>query len=231
MNVCAASRAADIGDPIAMTDAEELAAKLLAAVGLRSAIVHRTAPTEVYMEHVHGRLGVEVVGWGPAVPLAILASDDGRLLGLADAYVLNFDRNDEVTHDGRVLGVDHGSAKFEDASAVPSSPFAHFLYELGADGGARIAPTNDFSPTDMAAIGQRSMRCATTSHASKPALPAPDRAACCPAENFAWSRPMSSLERDARSVMARWRRVCFAEGWSNGYVYLAPAAGDRDASP
>lgn len=105
-------RAASIGDVVEMADAEELAARVLEAVGLRTAAVHRTAPNEVYLEYVDGEDGADL--FGPP-PDAVVHSADGRLLGIADTLIMNGDRGENWRHtpDGRTVGYDHGSA-FQD---------------------------------------------------------------------------------------------------------------------
>jgi hypothetical protein len=148
-------RAANDADPVALTDAEELAPHVLAAVGLRAAAVHRTAATEVHMEFVHGRIGDDVVAYGATVPSEIRDSDEGRVLGLADHLMMNTDRNEGnwiQTDDGHIVGIDHGGA-FEH-TATSSSPFAGALYD--ATGSEPLpAARNDFSPADMATVGHR----------------------------------------------------------------------------
>ncbi|MGM1059646.1 hypothetical protein [Saccharothrix sp. Mg75] len=140
-------------DPVKLTDAEELAPHVLAAVGLPHAAVHRTAPDEVLMEYVHGRSGTELTG-GRHVPDDYSGSPDGRLLGLVDHVIANRDRNTDnwiQTHDGRLIGIDHGEAF--NADPFTTSPFAHTLYDH-----TERTPTpraNEFTPADMHHLGQR----------------------------------------------------------------------------
>lgn len=139
-------------DPVELTDAEELAPHVLAAVGLPYAAVHRTAPNEVLMEYVDGRSGTELTG-GRHLPDSYSDSPDGRLLGLVDHVISNRDRNPDnwiQTDDGRLIGIDHGDAF--DAGSFTTSPFGRFLYDPNAR--TTLRP-NEFTPADMDHIGRR----------------------------------------------------------------------------
>lgn len=101
-------QAASIRDVVETTDAEELAERVLAAVGLRTAATHRATPDTIYMEYVEGDDGVDL----PVPSESVLESADARLLGIADMLIMNGDRGGNWRHtpDGRVVGYDHGAA-------------------------------------------------------------------------------------------------------------------------
>lgn len=111
-------------DLAAYSDAEELAPLVLAAVGLRPAKVRRTGPDEIHVEYVDGQSGEDLVVWGRDIPVEVRDSVDGRALGLADELLANADRNTGNwirTGDGRLVGIDHGSAFW--SSQTTNSPF------------------------------------------------------------------------------------------------------------
>jgi hypothetical protein len=115
----------------------------------------------VHIEYIEGRQGSEIAGYGP-VPDTVLDSHDGRLLGLADHLMANTDRNPEnwiTTEDGRVVGIDHGTA-FEFAGAdyeqtYADGPFAARLYDHTGPDDPVPAARNDFTPADMATLHGR----------------------------------------------------------------------------
>jgi hypothetical protein len=137
----------------AQEDAEELAPLLLAAVGIRAPAVVRTGANAIEMTHIPGETGYSVVPRGTLdVPQDILDSDDGRLLGLADALMGMTDRNNPgnwlIQPDGHLAGIDHSLAWFPDSAE--GNPFAaHFL---GRSGGFR---PNDMTRADMAELRRR----------------------------------------------------------------------------
>lgn len=144
-------------DPVELTDAEDLAPHVMNALGMRYAAVHRTAPTEVLMEYVEGRIGAEVMGGHRRSDLsdADRDSDEGRRLGLADHIIGNRDRNAEnwfQTPDGRLVGIDHGMSF--DTNRFSTSPFALPLYDRSDPVFPKLRP-NGFTKTDMDVVGQR----------------------------------------------------------------------------
>ncbi|MFD7658710.1 hypothetical protein ACFV4N_32450 [Actinosynnema sp. NPDC059797] len=141
-------------DPVRLTDAEDLAPHVMAAVGLPYAAVHRTAPDEVLMEYVEGRSGTHLTG-GRHVPDDYTDSPDGRLLGLLDHITANRDRNSDNwirTDQGRLVGIDHGDAFNGDV--FTTSPFARTLYDH-SDRIPTLRDNNEFSPADMDRLGRR----------------------------------------------------------------------------
>lgn len=116
-------------DLAAYSDAEELAPSVLAAVGLRSAKVRRTGPDEIHIEYVDGQSGEDLTPWGRDIPAEVRDSDDGRALGLADDLLATADRNPGNwirTDDGRLVGIDHGSAFWQ--TDTTTSPFVRTDY-------------------------------------------------------------------------------------------------------
>jgi hypothetical protein len=139
-----------------LTDAEQLGAAVVEAVGLRAPAVHRSGPGEVYMEYIDGKVGAELVTheFEPA-PQHVLDSDDGRLMGLADVLMNNMDRNIGnwiLDPSGRLVGIDHGVAFERD---VTRSPFAQYLMDETDSGKRKITARNDFTPADMALLRGR----------------------------------------------------------------------------
>jgi hypothetical protein len=116
-------------DLAAFSDAEELAPRVLGAVGLRPAKVRRTGPDEIHIEYVDGQSGEDLTPWGRDISTEVRDSDDGRAMGLADHLLANADRNPGNwirTDDGRLVGIDHGSAFWQ--TDATSSPFARTDY-------------------------------------------------------------------------------------------------------
>jgi hypothetical protein len=134
-------------------DAETLAPLVLSAAGIRAPAVVRTGPNTIEMTHISGQSGYSVVGSDSLkVPAEVLNSDDGRLLGLADALMGYTDRDNPgnwlVQPDGHLAGIDHGLA-FQDGAATGNPFAAHFV------GGNGTYRTNDMSPADMVQIRTR----------------------------------------------------------------------------
>lgn len=116
-------------DVVAYSDAEELAPAVLAAVGLRAPAVRRTGRDVIHIEYVDGQSGEDLAGWGRDIPADVRDSADGRALGLADTLLANGDRNAGNwirTGDGRLVGIDHGSAFW--STDTTNSPFAQASY-------------------------------------------------------------------------------------------------------
>lgn len=145
---------ADGYDPVAMTDAEELAPLVLDACALQTAAVHRSGPVEVYMEFVEGTRGDQLDIHGEDASDIAPATVQGRRMGLADALIINSDRNEENwvrTPDRKLVGFDHGDAFYQ--FEHPRSPYADPLYDMSGDK-PRAVP-NDFTQADMAVVGER----------------------------------------------------------------------------
>jgi len=123
------------GDPPAqvrhMVDAERLGSKVLDAVGVRAPETISTGKGRLLIEHLDGRVGVELATkkrepW--------INSQEGRRLGLADVLMANQDRNPGnwmVLTDGHLAGIDHGEA----FGAVKNwqeldSPFTRYIVEF-----------------------------------------------------------------------------------------------------
>jgi Phage Mu protein F like protein len=138
-----------------MADAEQLAPLVMQAVGARAPAVLRTGKHSLHMAHVDGKVGADIVPWGGDTPRDLVDSDQGRLLGLADALMVNLDRNDGnwiLGDNGELWGIDHGSAFESDRYIEYLSGNAwasHFL------AGRNLADRNDMSPADMAVIRAR----------------------------------------------------------------------------
>jgi hypothetical protein len=112
-----------VGDPMGagpqlvgaeQQDAEELAAQVAEAVGVRVPAVHRSGPEETLFELIDGETGLEKlfgVDWFDARDLA--RTDEGIMLGLLDALIDNSDRHEGnwmIDRDGKLVGIDHGQA-------------------------------------------------------------------------------------------------------------------------
>ncbi|MEC3974600.1 hypothetical protein [Amycolatopsis sp. H20-H5] len=151
-NAAALGEGANTTDPVAATDAEELGAAVLAALGLPCAAVERTGETELHIEYIQGYTGNTFIDADKVVDPDFLDRNQGRLLGLADHVMANHDRhggNWMWTQDENVIGIDHGGA-FHDDRPVSGSVFAHALYEQVDDEGYewKLAPCNDFTTAD-----------------------------------------------------------------------------------
>lgn len=103
----------------AQLDAEELAVRVMEAAGARAPRVQRLKAGQIEMDFVEGRPTSDK--WGRAALdssgrvereyLALVQSDDGKRMGLADVLMNNFDRHDGnwlVGDDNRLVGIDHG---------------------------------------------------------------------------------------------------------------------------
>lgn len=135
-------------------DAEQLGPLVLRALGVEAPTTFRTNATTVFMRHVPGKVGDQLVPWGSGVPRSIWDTADGRLLGLADVLMGHADRhpgNWIMTPAGRLAGVDHGYA-FLYARLTTGSEFAAVYIDPVA--GAWRA-SNDLSPGDIATIRTR----------------------------------------------------------------------------
>jgi hypothetical protein len=100
-----------------LTDSEDLAGRIGAAIGAPVPGVVRTNDAEVFMEYVPGSkpgalfLNRYDLDERDGKLGEFLDSRDGRLLGVLDLIVANNDRHDEnwlVRPDGSIVGIDHG---------------------------------------------------------------------------------------------------------------------------
>lgn len=124
-----ASEVRKVADQIA---AEELGPLVLRAVGLDAATTV-AVDRAIYMEHIAGTVGDQLVPWASGVPVEILDSAQGRLLGVADHLMEQGDRNPGNwirTASGQLVGIDHGFA-FQGENF---SPFAEHLAATGQMG-------------------------------------------------------------------------------------------------
>lgn len=131
-------------------DSEYLGALMASSVNAKVPAVARDGDRDVHMEFVDGTVGGTLHGERP--PAALVDSDAGRLLGLADILMANADRNPGnwlIDADGDPVGIDHSLA-FTGAVNF-SGPFVpHFL---DFDNGKWI--DHDMSPADMAEVRRR----------------------------------------------------------------------------
>jgi hypothetical protein len=110
------------------TTAEALAADVLRVVGVRRPDVVRVNDTTILMDFVDGRQGGET-GVLKA-PAKVVASAEGRRLGLADALMGHRDRgggNWMRAPDGGVVAIDNGGAFGSSEKAAAGNPFVSFL--------------------------------------------------------------------------------------------------------
>ncbi len=141
------------------TDAEELGSLVVDAVGLRAPATKRDGDTQIYLEHMPGKTGSELVYDQNTDPVKLLAgivpTRQGRLLGLADALMLNGDRatGNWIMNDDELIPIDHGLAfAFTTPAGASASPFAR---HLTTPDGFDWTDTNDYHPEDMATIRAR----------------------------------------------------------------------------
>lgn len=138
-----------------LADAELLGAAVLGAVGLRAPQVRKAGPGEVFMEFIDGTVGAELLPEDMAFETAtpeVIASAEGRLLGLADLLMGGMDRNSGgwiMDTSGRLTGIDNGSSFL--GGPLSSSAFAAYLL----DDPDTIAQRNDYTPADLALLRQR----------------------------------------------------------------------------
>lgn len=136
----------DVRDPADTQDAEELASRFAAALGINAPEVHRVAADEIYMAYVAGGLtGMEHYAYDIANDAAaqeLADSTAGRRLGLFDLAIGNVDRNGgNWLIDGTELtAIDHGfafqtwaghEAELLDIVTGPNNLFANRLHDSG----------------------------------------------------------------------------------------------------
>jgi len=141
----------------AYLDREILGPQVLEALGVRAPAVVASGPDKLLMEFIDGQTGADLVPWGGRVPDAILASDDGRMIGLSDILIGNTDRNTGnwiQMADSRLAGIDHGFAFSPGMFDGVASDFAHGFTTFGPKG-VTWAAANDMSAADMALIRER----------------------------------------------------------------------------
>lgn len=118
--------------PQFQTDAEELSARVAAALDVRAPATVRADPTTLYLEYMEGRPANKAFGYGDP-PERILESDQGVRMGLLDHLINNNDRhagNWIVDDEGNIAAIDHGlSFGFDLGSG--SSPFARRHFRSG----------------------------------------------------------------------------------------------------
>jgi hypothetical protein len=128
------SRAADVRTVRDQMDAEELAPLVLRAVGADAPEVLRVGDRVLYMSHVEGELGADIVPWGASVPADVVDSPQGVRLGLGDLLMENGDRNAANWFrrgTGELVGIDHG---FAFQGEPTTSPFADRFLAGGSGG-------------------------------------------------------------------------------------------------
>jgi hypothetical protein len=149
-------------------DAEELGPKVLRAFGLRSAETHRASARVVWQEYMEGT-PAETLPRRPGsfgVEGPYYDTDQGRLLGLADALMYNYDRRSAnwlVAEDGvSPIGIDHGMG-FAWTHHKPGTPHTHdrrgdefwaYLTHF-EQGKGFVWSDNDLSPQDITSARKR----------------------------------------------------------------------------
>lgn len=127
-------------------DAEQLAAMVGRALGLRTPAVYRSDGSSIWMEYIaDGETAEEAGAWAGELPARfadVPDSDEGRLLGLLDVLTHNADRNDGnwlLTAGGDLVPIDHGMAygeiitpDYEPSLEYVNSVFADH-YKAGAN--------------------------------------------------------------------------------------------------
>lgn len=129
-----------------MTDAEILGASVLDSTGVRSAATVRTGADCVASELLEGKTGIELFPpmYGPVTFKdldpefqALIRSDEGRLMGIADYLMYNIDRNSgnwvRLTGSDHLGGFDHGGAfqlaELRQPAKVPAGDFSEWLQD------------------------------------------------------------------------------------------------------
>jgi len=146
-------------DALRRVDAEELGARIADAVGVRAPTVVRVADNAVGMEFIPGT----VARRDAAIPAAVVGSDDGKLIGLADFLMHNSDRNGNWIRlaNGRLAVIDHTSAFVATGGSMRtrglSTEFADYLSPNRHVGlhARRLHESIDLAPQDLAVIRAR----------------------------------------------------------------------------
>lgn len=102
--------------PVTVSDAEELASRVLAAITDRAAGVHRSDPVTVYMEFIDGHRSDGGEVGGKRLSDEVVRGPAGRRLGIADHLLEHADRTPEnviIDAAGVPVGIDNGSV-FQD---------------------------------------------------------------------------------------------------------------------
>lgn len=124
-------------------DAEELAAVVAAALGVKAPSVARTSDTEFYMDMMPGKIG-ELAWPGRAdPPKRVVDSPQGVRMGLLDTLIENTDRhggNYLADADDNLYAIDHGLAFSK-------------TYEQLPDGTVQRRPVDRFNATGDFALG------------------------------------------------------------------------------
>lgn len=140
-------------------DAEELGSKVLRLFGVQAPETHRASARVVYQEYMEGTSAEQLPQLrGTSRDRAeFYESDQGRILGLADALMYNYDRrkaNWLLGSDGSIIGIDHGMAFGWDyhepgsAHSPTDNAFWEYLTEYQPGTGFAWAD-NDLAPQDI----------------------------------------------------------------------------------
>jgi hypothetical protein len=144
-----------IRDAVELTDAEQLGARVISAVGGNAPQVLRLSSTTIVEEYVEGRTAHDLLDLaGTRIRAALPDSDQGHIVGLADVLMANSDRETNwlLDNQGRLWSIDQGSAFPENYALQRGySEFADWL--LSYDGG--IADSNDLAAGEMAIAATR----------------------------------------------------------------------------
>lgn len=138
-------------------DAEELGALVARAVGLRAPEVYRASPDEVYMTLMPGEVADELAR---DVLDALVDSDEGSRLGLADLLMGNFDRNggNLLASGGRIAAIDHGAGfQWYPGLNEPGRPpqTSTTWFHRFVDAGGREWADNPLSRADVETLRRR----------------------------------------------------------------------------
>ena len=143
----------------AQQDAEELAASVAQAIGVRVPAMHRAAEDDAFFELVDGETAIMRRAGDSAFRARPFGdTDDGVKLGFFDALINNADRHEGnwmIDRDGNLVGIDHGQT-FQDSFGSQDSygtgdPFS----ENFSDNAGMWWDDNDMSPADVALARER----------------------------------------------------------------------------
>lgn len=149
-----------------MTDAEDLGAAVLDAVGVRApAVAVRPGTLDIDMEFLDGGTTLEErMFYDGLIYDQTVESPEGRLVGIADYLMANTDRNAGnilLRAEGRLAGIDHGYGFQYDSRSIGSgllvqggSEFASDLLESLTRRGA-LREVVDINPADLAIMRKR----------------------------------------------------------------------------
>ncbi|MGW4663190.1 VG15 protein [Streptosporangium sandarakinum] len=132
--------------------AEHMAFLVARALGLRAPGVYRNEPDVVWMEFMDNAVTAEETD--PDRAAEARASDDGKVVGLLDVLLFNYDRNAGnwmLTDNGQIIPIDHGVA-YGEINEVPEEKHLSFLNDFADQ---YKGDSNPLTSADIAEVRRR----------------------------------------------------------------------------